>query len=84
MFVVYTRDTILPRTNDTIRRDKKLDCEQNTRKGRDSHLFHTRKLDMETPPDSLEVGGVNDLLVVVTFDESFTTEQARVLCLGSS
>jgi hypothetical protein len=30
---------------------------------------------MEMSPDSLEVGGVNELLVVVTVDESFTTEQ---------
>jgi hypothetical protein len=30
---------------------------------------------MEMPPDILEVGGVHDLSVVVTVDESFTTEQ---------
>ncbi len=28
----------------TIRRDKKLDSERNTRKGKDSYLFHARKL----------------------------------------
>ena len=30
---------------------------------------------MEMPPDNLEAVGVNDLLVAVTVDESFTAEQ---------
>ena len=50
-------------TNDTIRRDPILECERNTRKERDSYLFRERKLYMEMPPDSLEDGGVNGLLV---------------------
>ena len=58
------------RGNDTIRRDTKLECERNMRKERDSYLFRARKLDMEIPPDSLESGNVNELLVVVTVDES--------------
>lgn len=41
-------------------------------KERDSYLFHSTKLDMEMTPDSLEVGGVNELLVAVDVDESFT------------
>jgi len=40
--------------------------DRNTRKERDSYLFRARKLDMEMVPDSLEVGGVNELFVVVT------------------
>ncbi len=39
----------------------KWECERNTRKERDSYLFHARKLDMEIPPDTLEADGVNDL-----------------------
>ena len=45
-------------------------------KERDSYLFRERKLDVEMPPDSLQTGGVNELLVAVTVDESFTAEQA--------
>ncbi len=33
---------------------------------------------MEMPPDTLEAVGVNELLVAVTVDASFTTEQAVV------
>jgi hypothetical protein len=33
---------------------------------------------MEMPPDTLEGVGVNELFVAVTFDASFTTEQAVV------
>jgi hypothetical protein len=33
-------------------------------------------MDMEMPQDSLEVGGVNEMSVVVVVDESFTTEPA--------
>jgi hypothetical protein len=51
-------------------------------KERDSYLFRERKLDMEMPPDSLQAGGVNELLVAVTVDESFTAEQAAYVRTG--
>ena len=57
------------RTNDTIRRDTKLECEHNTNKERDSYLIHVRKLDMQILPDSLEVGGINEMSVGVVVDE---------------
>ncbi len=41
MFVVCSGETIR-RTNDTIRRDTKLECDHNTRKERDSYFFHVR------------------------------------------
>ena len=48
------------RTNDTIRRDTKLECGRNTIKERDSYLLLTRKL--------------NDLPVAATVDELVTTQ----------
>ena len=47
----------------TIRRDTKFECERNSRMGRYTYLFRARKLDMEMPPDGLEPGRLNDLLV---------------------
>jgi hypothetical protein len=44
-------------------------------RGRRETLLISFELDMELPPDSLEVGGFNDLLVVVTVDEYFSSEQ---------
>ena len=71
------------RSCDTIRRDTKFECERNKSKERDSYLLRARKLDMEMPPDSLEVGGVNELSDAVAVDESFTTEQAASGSLGT-
>ena len=59
-----------PGQTTTIRRDTKLECENNTRKEIDSYLFHARKLDMEMSSDSLETGGVNEWFNL-KFPESF-------------
>ena len=50
-----------------------------TRGRREAYLLRARKLDMEMPPDTLEAVGVNELLVAVTLDESFTTEHQGLL-----
>ena len=48
----------------------KLECEYNTRNDRGPYLFRARRRDrdiiVEVSPDSLDVGGVNDLFVEVT------------------
>ena len=46
-------------------------------------LLHTRKVDMEMSPDTLEAVGINELFVAVGVDASFTTEQAASGSLGT-
>ena len=41
-------------------------------------MLLARNLDMEMPLDTLDTVGVNEMLVTVTVDESFTTKQAVV------